>query len=947
MALGLLQSHSRVAVMALVAGLYFASGKVGLLFATEHDNVTLIWPPSGVALVALLLYGPRVIPAVWLGAFLVNITTDISLFSALGIATGNMLEAGIAWWLLNQKEPFDTGLRRIRDAIRLLFFAALVATLCSASIGVLTLVLLQGVGSASAPVIWLDWWLGDALGIVVVVPVFLVWWHAGLSFTSPGQRREFLFVCLSWTILLLLVFAWPIQNHPMMSLLAFLPFPVVIWSGWRFGRRGAVTMALIFALAALIGSAMGHTLLPAGDDHQRLILLHSFITLLFLVGLLSSIAQHQQRIHAAQLQTVNRDYALVMHASPALIWHMDDQLRVTQANDRALQVLNLKANEIMGKTLFDFFPDSHARTYHRENLEVLERRSPARGVVELGPGEEGTHWYRNDRIPLYDDEGCLLSLTLFMTDVTETKRAEDALRQNEAFYRSLVESTLAVPWKLDLKSLEFTYMGQQIEKMLGYPVDSWRDLEAWKQRLHSDDRDEATRSFLESGLRGDSQEFEYRAVHADGHTVWVRDVVSVLMGSDGPKELQGFMFDISADKKHQVQLRAAKETAEIANRAKSEFLATMSHEIRTPMNVVIGMGDLLMESALDEHQQHYVERLQRAGGTLLDLINDILDLSKIESGSLELECKPFSPQYLLASVGELFSVEAQAKGVRLEWGAMLAKLPEQWVGDEVRLRQILINLLGNALKFTDQGEVVLMAGLDTRPEGEWLVFEVHDSGIGMDQTQIARIFDAFTQADSSITRRYGGTGLGLAITRRLIKKMHGSLWVNSEPEHGSLFTVQLPRCAEVSLREKAPQTPVLPAVVPSSSRPMRVLLAEDSEDNRLLIDHYLKGSPHQLKMAVNGQEALALVKQQPFDLILMDMQMPIMDGYSAVRAIRAYEKEQQVAPSTIVALTAHALQGDAQKSLDAGCDEHLTKPIKKQVLLGVLQAYAVQLGQKS
>jgi len=721
---------------------------------------------------------------------------------------------------------------------------------------------------------------------------------------------------------------------------------------------------------------------------------------------------------------------------------------------------------------------------------IIEEKGEVKGFETRVRHKDGSViWTSVNARAVKDSAGRIVRFEGIVEDITKRKAIEEKLNEQVYFLQVLIDT---IPAPIFYKNAKGIYLGcnRAFESYLGKS----KELIIGKTVYEVTPKDTADKYhemdlalFRNPGV----QIYETVVIYPDGLQHNVIFNKATYKDTDGNVAgLVGVILDVTDLKEKEIELRKAKEEAEIASRVKSEFLASMSHEIRTPMNAIIGMAELLLETPLSEEQQKYVRVLRDAGENLLGLINDILDLSKVEAGQIQLEIMDFNIQDLIEKTCDVMALRAHDKNLELAC-RIFPNVPIYLKGDPTRLRQIFVNLIGNSIKFTEKGEIIVEAKIaessvrNSQSKID-LVFSVRDTGIGIPKENLNKIFDKFTQLDGSTTRKYGGTGLGLAITKRLIKLMNGEISVESELEKGTAMSFVLPfeiqkdwkpaemRINAVNLsgvrvlviddndtnrlilreimnslgaivteaadgksgleelrqgfannkpfrlvlldyfmplmdglgvvkrirenrwlenlsiiiltsghvsgdREKAKQygvsnllrKPIKKAELIEAvgvamnqiyfaeskpfpeahkikmtygdiKRPLNILVAEDNEDNRLLVWSYFKNTPHKVHLVENGKLAVERVVEgsNVYDLIIMDMQMPVMDGYEATRKIREWEKNNGLIPTPIVALTAYALKDDAQKCFDAGCDGYVTKPIKKTQFFDTLAKYA-------
>ncbi|MBC6983652.1 ATP-binding protein [Caulobacter sp. 17J80-11] len=505
----------------------------------------------------------------------------------------------------------------------------------------------------------------------------------------------------------------------------------------------------------------------------------------------------------------------------------------------------------------------------------------------------------------------------------------------------------------DLTVWEYSYVRQSLEYAVGdVPTvfHGQRDYESfvgeWLNLLHPEDQAWVERAWREHVETGARFACEYRQKGRRGDEIWVRNVAQATRDEEGrPDRIVGVIRNITARKRSELAVARAREQAETASRAKSEFLANMSHEIRTPLNGVLGVAGALARTELAPGQRGMVRLIETSAETLEVLLSDLLDLARIESGRMELAAEPFDLEEATRSVAALFEAKAAEKGLNFEV-ELHADAKGRFVGDVVRVRQILANLLSNAVKFTDRGGVRLSVRTTCGRERCTLRFEVADTGIGFDESFRARLYERFEQADGSITRRFGGTGLGLSICKSLAELMGGRLDAVATPGEGATFSLEAPfdRAPAAAAETGAP-----PCVEVAPLRRARVLLAEDHPTNRTVVELILAGADVDLVSVENGAEALDAFTPGAFDLVLMDMQMPVMDGLSAIRAIRRLEAQAGASRTPVYALTANALPEHAEASRAAGADDHLTKPLSAATLLAsvaraVAQRASVEAG---
>jgi PAS domain S-box-containing protein len=974
------------------------AARLGFQLAFAAEQVTTVWAPTGIAQAALLLWGRSLWPAIWVGAFVANSMTEAPGQVAVGVATGNTLEALAAAWILRRLPGFDPGFRSIRDVVAFIVVAALMSTAISATIGVTTLCAAAVHPWTRFSELWSDWWLGDAAGALVIAPVILTIARSA----GVWSRRYWTETCLlvvGVAVMTQVVFGQvgpTVRQYP----LAYVIFPFVIAAAMRRGQPATALVVLGASGVTLWNTLRGSGPFAGVEVHQSLIFLQVFIGVLAGTGLILAAAMaeretgERRRAAAHAVGDVLAGAKDLTHAAPSILRAICENLGwqfgalwLVDPGAQRLRWLTVWSDGRTSLTTFAvatkeaLFPSGvglPGRVWASGKpvwIEDVARdpnfpRAPAAqeaGIhaalafpICLGGEVLGVIECFNRAVVAPNTD--LLRLTSIVGNhvgqFIGRKRVETAVMEEQRRTRAMLDTALDAIVAMDHDGT-ITEFNPAAERTFGYRREEVLGRELAELLIPRELRQQHRKGLARYLATGEGPFLERRvettAYHADGHEFPV-EIAITRVSDDGPPRFTGFVRDLTAraqaEREREELLQrelGARREAEAANRAKDEFLAILSHELRTPLNAIVGWTRMLLDGTIDgRNTRRALEVIDRNAHLQAQLVGDILDVSGIITGGLRLNLQPVDVRAVIGAALDAVRPAADAKQIRLR--SRLASSARLTQGDPQRLQQIVWNLLANAVKFTQPGGLVDVELGDAGESG--VRIHVQDNGAGIDPIFLPHVFDRFRQADGSVSREHGGLGLGLAIVRHLVDLHGGTVRADSQGlEKGSRFTVELPTLrpdpALVSSGERRPQTTVGPSQLnPAVSlEGCRALIVDDDEDARELLTTILTTAGADVLAASSVREALQHLDASRPDVLLTDIAMPGADGYVLIREVR--EREAQTGLHLpAAAITAYAAH-DRQRALAAGFDRHLSKPINPAAIVEAVLSMQSGTGEDS
>jgi PAS domain S-box-containing protein len=871
----------------LLIALYFIGGLIGKTTTFLSGSVALVWPPAGIALAAILLFGYRFWPGVALGAVLFSFMNGMPFgFFTLGTAIGNTMGAIVCAFLLKRIIAFNNAMERTQDVTGYIGLACFLGTTVNAAFNVVSL-------AYSGEVAWdnlfpttLVWWVPNALAGLVVAPFIITWatpsairWNARLIaeavICGAGLVGGTLISFNSW-------FGYGIQNYP----LAYLPFPFLVWGALRFGQRGATAGTLLVSALAIYSLLHGKGPFVTNTEKDSLMLVGSYIGILAVTNMLLAAAAMERRTAERAVSESEKRFRAVVEDQTDLICRFKPDGMLTFVNDAFCRFHVKTCEELIGTNFFHTLSEEDAAI----PLSYINSLPPEEPVVSFDhrlcspDGRLVWHQYRVRR--LFQKQDDTREFQAVIQDITQRKESEKALRASEEKYRSLIDHIPDVVWTAD-SNRDLLYISGNAGKVLGYTSEDLlgKGRQLWMDRIHPNDAAHVSQAYQKLFSSGEEFNVEYQIRRKDGQWIWLHDRALTTQAREGIMCADGILLDVTERREAEAVIQHTKEAAESANLAKSQFLANMSHELRTPLNAIIGFSEILSDRTfgdLNVRQLKYSNNILTSGRHLLQLINDILDLAKVEAGRVELMCNTFAVAKALREVETIVKMLAHKKGINLELEVGV-DLPLLYA-DEAKFKQVMFNLLSNAIKFTpDGGRVTVTAAVQNEAgghpgpasrialAGESVRVTVTDTGIGIQARDQERVFKEFEQVDSSYGRQQQGTGLGLALTKRLVELHGGRIWVESEgiEGKGSTFGFLIP---VLKSETKAATPEDKPDRRDDTFRPLVLIVADDASSQQLASD-YLTGVGYGVVVISQMEAIMAAVKTQWFYAVVMDRKL--------------------------------------------------------------------------
>lgn len=955
----------------LVFVVYVLSAKLGLASAFVHPSATAIWPPTGVALAVLILFGYKLWPGIFLGALFANIITAGSIWTSWAIATGNTFEAIAGAYLVNRFAGGRNAFDRPQDVLKFAALAGLASTALSATVGVTTLYVAGLADFSAYDDIWFTWWLGDMGGALVLAPLLILW---GSNLRFFLTRQELWERCIALTLLAAagyLAFArFPAESVRSFSV-AFLIVPILLWAAVRFGRKEAAAAVFIASAIAVWGTLNGYGPFVREDPNESLLLLQEFGGMIALMVLMLSAAicnrnrteaalrnsEETARNHLAELQAIYR-------SAPVGLGLTDCNFRFLSVNETLAEIDGISASDHIGRTLREIVPESLARTLEPIYRRVIQTAEPVlnvevQGETKAKPGVTRI-WSANYHPVCSEDE--ITGVSIMVQEITERKRAEEklakAIRQQAALYQFVERRARA----------------ESFQEMYDAALDAILSALSCARASILLYNESGSMSFV--GSRGLSNRYR-KAV--EGHSPWkpnepnpapvcIPDIAAAemdgslkaLVSGEGigalafiPLMIEGklggkFMIyyngphgfseeelelslTIARQLAHGIHRMRAEKALREADRRKDEFLSMLGHELRNPLGVISTVAQLLrMKGMPDPKAEELREAIELEVKQMARLLDDLLDVSRIARGLIRLEKEPCD----LASV--VREVAETRRHVLCENGLDLSVvLPKQqlWViGDRTRLAQIVGNLLDNASKFGQRAGQVTVRLMEEGSTGS-AVLTIHDTGIGIEPEMLSRLFEPFVQADRTLDRSRGGLGLGLALVKGLVELQGGQVSASSDGlGRGAKFMVRLPLAQKTGSAINRTE----PVVGMAEGR--RILVMEDNQTAARCLRMFLTQTGHAVEVAHNGLDGTEVARRFQPEVVLCDIGLPGMDGYAVARALRKEPEFQQI---YLIAVTGYGQENDERRALEAGFDMHMAKPIDLKELEAILSGLNV------